>query len=170
MSFTELLEACWGDLTVWACNHQKVSSSMRPAVDAAFLLGCSFRWSPEASTSGLSNGLSILRACDFRVLSFLCSRSVLQKRVSANKVETALVYDLALEDTQHSVCYFLFVTETQACPRAKGGAVHRLHVLMDRVSRSQGRRTREMGGVVTAKMPSVTGAISQKISALLVFI
>ena len=41
---------------------------------------------------------------------------------------------------------------------------------MDRVSRSQGRRTHEMGGVVAAKMPSGTGAISQKISALFVFI
>lgn len=123
MSFMELLEACWGDLTVWACNRQKVSSSMRLAVDADFLLGSSLRGSPEASMRGLSNGLSILRACDFRVMNFLCSRSVLQKRVSANKVETALLYDLALEDTQHSVCYFLFVTETQACPRPKGGSI-----------------------------------------------
>lgn len=109
-----------GDMTVCVCN-QTVSSSMCLAVDADFLLGSSLRLSTEASMSGLSNGLSTLRARDFRYL--LEQVSAPKESVSANKVETTLIYDLALEDTQHSFCYFLFVTETQACPGPKGGSI-----------------------------------------------
>ena len=54
-------------MTVCVCN-QTVSSSMCLAVDADFLLGSSPRLSTEASMSGLSNGLSTLRARDFRYL------------------------------------------------------------------------------------------------------
>lgn len=91
------------------------------------------------------------------------------KSVSANKVETALSYDLASGVTQHSFCYFLFIIETQACLDPKEGSIDYISWWM----KYEGHMAKEHVGWeirLQLKCNQQQALSSQKIFALFIFI
>ena len=168
-SFVDLPEICWGWLDGWGLESSgsifiHVSGNwcwLSPGVFSWIANWNIHKWPlhwPELPHSMVTSGYSLISVAG------QCSKSV-----SANKVETALSYDLASEVTQHSFCYFLFIIETQACLDPKEGSVDCTSWWM----KCQGHMAEEHVGWeiwLQLKCNQQQALSSQKIFALFIFI